>query len=91
VGGLAVREGRNEDKWSKVQPLYQREKSLCRTSKRVFETQFERGQSGVILQSVLCTGSPKKWSSTSHYFENFKFEIKPWQTVAPRGVSEVGY
>jgi len=21
-GGLAVREGRNEDKWSKVQPLY---------------------------------------------------------------------
>jgi len=34
---------------------------------------------------------PKKWSSTSHYFENFTFEIKPWQTVAPRGVSEVGY
>merc|ERR1719234_2212477 len=24
VGGLAVREGRNEDKWSKVQPLGQR-------------------------------------------------------------------
>merc|ERR1712192_70454 len=29
VGGLAVREGRNEDKWSKVQPLCRREKSLC--------------------------------------------------------------
>jgi hypothetical protein len=28
MGELAVREGRNEDKWSKVQPLIFREKSL---------------------------------------------------------------
>ena len=28
MGELAVREGRNEDKWSKVQPLICREKSL---------------------------------------------------------------
>merc|ERR1719430_1834267 len=34
-GELAVREGRNEDKWSKVQPQNCREKSLFQTSSRV--------------------------------------------------------
>ena len=34
-GELAVREGRNEDKWSKVQPRNCREKSLFLTSSRV--------------------------------------------------------
>ena len=36
-GELAVREGRNEDKWSKVQPRNCREKSLFLTSSRVGE------------------------------------------------------
>ena len=79
-GELAVREGRNEDKWSKVQPRNCREKSLFLTSSRV----------GVMLLcSLFYAPEARKRSSTSHYFENSK--IKPWQTVAPRGVSEVGY
>ena len=73
-GELAVREGRNEDKWSKVQPRNCREKSLFKS------------WSDVTLQPVLCTGSPKSGARPV-----IISQIKPWQTVAPRGVSEVGY
>ena len=53
-GELAVREGRNEDKWSKVQPLICREKSL-----RIDLFWLEVVKRDVTLLTVLCTGSPK--------------------------------
>ena len=76
-GELAVREGRNEDKWSKVQPRNCREKSLFLTSSRV----------GVML---LCSPfyAPEARGGARPVIIS---QIKPWQTVAPRGVSEVGY
>ena len=74
-GELAVREGRNEDKWSKVQPRNCREKSLFLT--RV----------GVMLLCSLFY-APEAQSGARPVIIS---QIKPWQTVAPRGVSEVGY
>jgi len=80
MGELAVREGRNEDKWSKVQPRNCREKSLFLTSSRV----------GVMLLcSLFYAPEAQKVELDQSLFR--KFRIKPWQTVAPRGVSEVGY
>jgi hypothetical protein len=75
-GELAVRKGRNEDKWSKVQPRNCREKSLFQTSSRV----------GVMLLCSLFY-APEAQSGARPVI----ISKKPWQTVAPRGVSEVGY
>ena len=77
-GELAVREGRNEDKWSKVQPRNCREKSLYLTSSRV----------GVML---LCSLFYASEAQKAELDQSLFRKVKPWQTVAPRGVSEVGY
>ena len=77
-GELAVREGRNEDKWSKVQPQNCREKSLFLTSSRV----------GVML---LCSLFYAPEAQKAELDQSLFRKVKPWQTVAPRGVSEVGY
>lgn len=64
---FAVRQGRIEDKGSKVQPF-------CHF---LLKMQFCGPASWADLGWILCTGSPI-WSSTSLYF---RIKNRPWQTV----------